>query len=170
MTRLHATGLVLVGLLIGALLSVPSSAATGSGGTTAAPAAAAARLSPQRFLLLQTNPNQHRPMVAAFGAIHDHGRDIVLGPHRDRFKLQHGSVWIYHQARRGSTHDRFDPTTCYFSFTERGRWHVIRASGAYVGAHGFGHYRVHGDGFNCNENTPPEVFQLRIRAVGRIGA
>ena len=79
MTRLHATGLVLVGLLVGALLSVPSSAATGSGGTTAAPAAAAARLSPQRFLLLQTNPKQHRPMVAAFGAIHDHGRDIVLG-------------------------------------------------------------------------------------------
>lgn len=166
MTRLHAIGLTAVGLLVGALLGVPTATATTSSGV----ADTATRLTPQRFLILQTDPNQHRPMVAAFGAIHDHGRDIVLGPHRDRFKFRFGSVWVWHKARQGSVHEHFDPTTCYFKFTERGRWHVIRASGAYVGAQGGGHYRVLGDGFNCNENSEPEVFQLRIRAVGRIGA
>ena len=146
-------------LLAGALLSAPSaSASDDTMDTTSAQR--------QKFVLIQNDPNVSGGPIAATGAIHARGTDVVLGDVRDRFKVPDGNVVIKHRPTRGSSSESFDPVTCLFTYKERGTWRTIKGTGAYAAVQGHGRYRVLGQGFGCNEKRPPEVFILRIVAKG----
>src|SRR5262245_36865667 len=141
----------------------------GVGVASAAPAPQATQsqmAARQRFLLLDDDGNPNRAAVVANGAIHALGHDVVLGPRRDRFVFDNGSVVIRH--RPTDSHDSYDEETCHFSFVEVGTWRVVRATGAYVGATGHGHYRVTGQGINCNPRRAPSLFLLKIVARGQL--
>jgi len=147
-------------ILLGALFTVPSAVAQ-SGGS----ANKAARGAPiQRFLALSTNPRENaKPIVLGFGPIHAKGVDRPVTNHKDVFRFPAGSLIVQHQRVAGNR--KHDPVTCLFRFSERGTYQVVRGTGDYVGAHGHGHYVVHGTFIAC-KNQPPEVFEFRIKAHG----
>ncbi len=162
-----------VGILVGALLGIPSGAVQADGAADN-PAARAVQ-GRQVFLLISTDPSDEGggPIVA-FGPIHARGHDTVLGPRRDRFEFPDGNLIIRHRPRSTPV-ERFDPVTCYFKFVEVGRWWVTRGSRDYADAAGQGRYRVVGEGIGrknaqgqCSENRPPLEFYVKIRAVGRL--
>jgi hypothetical protein len=144
------------------MLGVPASSATGQSATTAAVQGH------QRFLLVSTDPSEEGGPVAGFGPIHARGTDVVINDRRDRFEFPAGNVVIRHRAAKGSTHEFHDAKTCYFRFRERGTWTAVSGTGAYAKVHGGGTYRVLGQGFGCDQNKPPEVFSLTIRARGHL--
>jgi hypothetical protein len=149
----------MVGALVGLLLGVGVSSATGSWSGDS---------EFQRFVLVQTDPEVEGGPIAANGAIHAKGKDVVLSDFKDRFEFPDGNVVIKHKPKEGTSVDRFDPVTCLFTFRERGSWKAVRGSGAYEGVSGSGTYRVLGQGFGCSENQPPGVFFLRIVARGAL--
>jgi hypothetical protein len=154
--RIHAFAAV---MLAGALLSAPPAGASGSetDETTA---------QPQRFVLIQNDPQESGGPIAATGPIHARGTDVVIGDFKDRFKFPDGNLVIRHKPEKGSANESFDPVTCLFTFTERGTWKTIRGTGAYSQVEGNGTYRVLAQGFGCEQDMPPEVFTLRIVAKG----
>lgn len=158
-TRTRVWGIGLVGVLVGALMSTPSAGAGTAG---------ADQRGRQVFLLVQTDPSVEGGPIAAFGPIHARGVDVVTGEFRDRFEFPDGNLVIRHRPREGSAQESFDEETCYFRFSERGRWWVVRGTGAYADASGGGRYRALGEGFGCSETEPPEVFYLKIRAQGHL--
>ena len=120
----------------------------------------------QRFVLIQSDPNEEGGPIAANGPIHAQGTDVVIGDFKDRFKFPDGNVIIKHKPEKGSSAESFDPVTCLFTFTEHGTWKAVKGTGAYADVQGNGTYRVLGQGIGCDENKPPEVFILRIVAKG----
>jgi hypothetical protein len=154
----HVRVLGMVGAMVGLLLGVGAGSAAGSG--------TSGDRQVQRFVLVQTDPEVSGGPIAATGAIHAKGSDVVLSDTRDKFKFPKGDVVIQH--RPASSANKFDPVTCLFTFSERGAWHAVRGSGAYEGVSGGGHYRVFGQGFGCSQNEPPEVFFVRIVAQGAL--
>ena len=144
-------------MLVGALATVPSSAAQGSGGAdTGTPI--------QRFLAISTNPNEKaNPAVLGFGPIHAKGVDKAVTNHKDVFRFPAGSLIVQHQRVAGNR--KHDPVTCLFRFSERGTYQVVRGTGDYVGAHGHGHYVLHGTFVAC-KNQPPEATVFQVRAHG----
>ena len=151
----------MVGALVGLLLGVGASSATGSGN-------GGGDREFQRFVLVQTDPAVEGGPIAANGAIHAKGEDVVLGEFKDRFEFPDGNVVIKHRPKAGTSVDRFDPVTCLFTFRERGSWKAVRGSGAYEDVSGGGTYRALGQGFGCSENEPPDVFFLQIVARGAL--
>ena len=80
-------------LLAGALLSAPSVSASGvETDRTAAQT--------QKFVLIQSDPNESGGPIAANGPIHAHGTDVVIGDFKDRFKFPDGNVVIKHKPTR----------------------------------------------------------------------
>jgi hypothetical protein len=154
--------IALATMLAGTMLAVPSAVA---GGDSSEDSSAVQGQRHQRFLLLNTNPRVDGGTVLGFGPIHAKGKDKVLGPRKDRFIFPNGSVLLRHKPSAPGR-DRFDQTTCYFKFVERGTWRVTGGTGAYRGASGHGRYRVRGEGVACNENKPPRIFMLRVVATG----
>jgi hypothetical protein len=146
-------------LLTGALLSAPSVSAYGSGNDRTA-------AQTQKFVLIQSDPNEEGGPIAATGPIHAEGTDVVIGEFKDRFEFPDGNVVIKHNPKEGLSTESFDPVTCLFTFRERGTWKTVKGTGAYADVQGNGTYRVLGQGFGCDENQPPEVFILRIVAKG----
>lgn len=174
MVRSRTHILAVVGILVGALLGIPSAGAV-QGDDAANNLAARVVQGRQVFLLISTDPSDEGggPIVA-FGQIHANGHDTVLGPRRDRFEFPDGNLIIRHRPVRTPV-ERFDPVTCYFKFVEVGRWRVTRGTADYADAAGRGRYRAVGEGINrknargqCSENRPPLVFYVKIRAVGRL--
>jgi hypothetical protein len=157
-TRSHIRVFAAV-MLAGALLSAPSVSA--SGGETDRFAAQT-----QRFVLIQSDPEESGGPIAATGPIHAPGTDVVISDFKDRFKFPDGNVVIKHNPKEGLSTESFDPVTCLFTFTERGTWKTVSGTGAYADVQGNGTYRVLGQGFGCDEKKPPEVFILRIVAKG----
>jgi hypothetical protein len=150
----------MVGALVGLLLGVGASSATGSangGGDR-----------DQRFVLVSTDPAVDGGPIAANGAIHARGTDIVLSEFRDRFEFPAGNVVITHTPKAGTSVNQFDPVTCLFTFRERGSWKAVSGSGAYAGVSGGGRYQAFGSGFGCSETAPPEVFFVRSVARGAL--
>src|SRR5215213_4001082 len=147
----------MVGALVGLLLGVGAGSAIGSGDEEF-----------QRFVLVNTDPSAEGGPIAANGAIHARGTDIVLSEFKDRFKFPDGNVVIKHRPKAGSVVESFDPVTCLFTFRERGSWKAVRGSGAYEDVSGGGRYRALGQGFGCSETEPPEVFFIRIVARGSL--
>ena len=148
--RIHALAAV---VLAGALLSIPSVGASGSEASTI------------KFVGIQTKPN-HDPTIAATGAIHAQGNDVVTGNLTDRFEFPDGNVLIRHKPEKGSNSETFDPVTCLFTFTEKGTWKTTGGSGAYDNVQGSGTYKVVGEGFGCEENEAPDAFYVKIVAKG----
>jgi hypothetical protein len=146
-------------LLAGALLSAPPVSASG-GGTDRTAA------HHQRFVLIQSDPEESGGPIAATGPIHARGTDVVISDFKDRFKFPDGNVLITHKPAKGGSAEHFDPVTCLFTFTEHGTWKTDQGTGAYAHVQGNGTYRVFGQGFGCDQNKPPEVFILRIVAKG----
>jgi len=146
-------------LLAGGLLSAPPVSASGgeADGTAA---------QTQKFLLIQTDPQESGGPIAANGPIHARGTDVVINDAKDRFKFPDGNVVIKHKPDKNGSTDSFDPVTCLFTFTEHGTWKTVSGTGAYAAVQGSGTYRVLGQGIGCDENKPPEVFSLRIVAKG----
>jgi len=123
----------------------------------------------QKFLLISTNPNsEDGGPIAATGPIHAKGVDKVVSDTKDKFVFPAGTLVIKHKPAKGSQHDSFDPTTCLFTFTERGSWKVTKGTGAYSNAEGSGTYKVRGEGFGCDQNQPPNPFYVRIEANGKV--
>jgi hypothetical protein len=154
--RMHVLTTVVV--LAGALLSVPPADAANT----------AEQSGHQRFVLITTDPNVEGGPIAANGAIHAKGTDVVLNDHRDRFKFPDGNVVIRHHVAKGSRHQSFDQTTCLFTYRERGTWRTIRGTRAYADVSGRGTYRLVVQGFGCDENTPPDPFFTRVVAKGHL--
>lgn len=149
-------------VLTGALLSVPAADAANTIQT-------ADRAGHQRFVLISNSPDDDGGPIAANGVIHAHGTDVVINNHRDRFEFPDGSVLIGHHRTKGSAQQSFDPTTCLFTYSERGTWHAIRGTKAYADVTGGGTYRVLAQAFGCEENSPPAPSFTRIVAKGRLG-
>ena len=148
-------------MLLGAAFTVPSAVAHSGGGADRAGEGAPT----QRFLVIDTNPREKpKPVVLGFGPIHAKGVDKQVSGHKDIFKFPNGSLIIRHQ--RTSHSQSHDSATCLFRFTERGTYQVARGTGAYVGAHGHGHYVVHGKFVACGHQGPPAAFVVQIRAHG----
>lgn len=146
-------------LLAGALLSAsPTGASRGQNATPAA--------QQQKFVLIQSDPEESGGPIAANGPIHARGTDVVIDDFKDRFKFPDGNVIIKHKPDKGGSADSFDPVTCLFTFTEHGTWKAVSGTGAYAEVQGNGTYQVLGQGIGCDENKPPEVFILRIVAKG----
>jgi hypothetical protein len=155
--------LIVILVLTGALLSVPTVATGGD------PAERAAGF--QKFLLLevQTDNNDDgkettATRVVARGEVHALGFSKRLGPRRDRFRFPRlGTLVIRHTPNQDSQHESFDNGTCYFTFRERGSWRVVRGTGDFADATGHGHYRVRGHGVAC---TTTQLFSSKVRATG----
>jgi hypothetical protein len=155
------SAMVLAVMLLGALVTVPSSAAQGGGGMDRG---AMGRAPIERFLAISTSskPNAN-PVLLGFGPIHAKGVDKAVSNHKDIFRFPRGNLIVRHQrVARSRDHD---PKTCLFEFSERGTYKVVRGTGAYVGAHGHGHYVVNGKFVAC-KNQPPEASFFQIRARG----
>jgi hypothetical protein len=152
--------MTLVVMLLGALFTVPSAVARGVGGTDKA-----ARGAPiQRFLAIGTDLKTENLVLLGFGPIHAKGVDKVISNHKDVWRFPNGSLIVRNQKVAG--HRDRDPATCLFRFFERGTYQVVRGTGDYAGAHGHGHYRVHGKFIGCNLDNPPDAFLVVIRAHG----
>ena len=114
--------------------------------------------------MIDTKPSdKNKPPVLGFGPIHAKGVDKQVSGHKDIFTFPNGSLIIRHQRVSGSR--SHDSATCLFRFTERGTYQVARGTGAYVGAHGHGHYVVHGKFVACHRG-PPVAAMVQIRAHG----
>jgi hypothetical protein len=148
-------------MLLGALFTVPSAVAQGGGDADRAGGGART----QRFLVIDTHPSEKaNPVLLGFGPIHDKGVDKQVSRHKDIFRFPKGSLIVrHHRVAGGRSHDA---ATCLFRFFERGTYKVVRGTGAYVGAHGHGHYRVNGKFVACTHQGPPKVFVFQIRAHG----
>lgn len=146
-------------LLLGALFTVPSAVAQTGGAVTAAPGGHI-----QRFLVVSTNPSDNaNPIVLGFGPIHARGVDKAVSNTKDIFRFPHGSLIVRHHRTAHAQHH--DPATCFNTFSERGTYKVARGTGAYAGARGHGHYRVHVQFVACAHQRP-QAFMLEIRAQG----
>ena len=155
------SAMALAVMLLGALVAVPSSVAQGGGG---ADRGDAGRAPIERFLAISTSARENaNPVLLGFGPIHAKGVDKAVSNHKDIFRFPKGSLIVRHQ--RVSRHRDHDPKTCLFVFSERGTYQVVRGTGAYVGAHGHGHYVVNGKFVAC-KNQPPEASFFQIRARG----
>jgi hypothetical protein len=146
------SAIALAVLLLGALVTVPSSAAQGGG---SAPT--------QRFLALSTKVDDPNLVLLGFGPIHAKGVDKAVTAHKDVFRFPNGSLIVRHQRVAG--HRTHDPVTCLFRFYERGTYQVVRGTGDYVGAHGHGHYVVHSKFVACGQQ-PPDAAYIQIQAHG----
>jgi hypothetical protein len=154
-------------MLVGALFTVPSAIAQSGGGADNAVRGAdkvAGGAPIQRFLAISTSPRENaKPVVLGFGPIHAKGVDKEVNNHKDIFRFPDGSLIVRHQ--RVARHRHHDPATCLFTFRERGTYRVVRGTGAYVGAHGHGHYRLHAKFVSCRHQRP-DVVVVEIRAHG----
>jgi hypothetical protein len=146
-------------MLLGALVTVPSSVAQAGGGVDRG---VGARAPIERFLAISTKENEN-PVLLGFGPIHAKGVDKAVTNRKDVFRFPKGSLIVRHQRVAG--HRDHDPATCLFKFFERGTYQVVRGTGDYVGAHGHGHYVVNGTFVAC-KNQPPDVAVFQIRARG----
>jgi hypothetical protein len=163
------SAMALAVMLLGVLVTVPSSVAQGGGGADrgggGADRAVGAGAPTQRFLAIGTDPRENaKPVVLGFGPIHAKGVDNSVTNHKDVFRFPNGSLIVRHQKVAG--HRGHDPATCLFRFFERGAYQVVRGTGDYVGAHGHGHYVLHGKFVACGHRGPPDAFVFQIRAHG----
>ena len=155
------SAMALAVMLLGALVAVPPSVAQGGG---SADRGDAGRAPIERFLAISTSARENaNPVLLGFGPIHAKGVDREVGNHKDVFRFPRGSLLVRHQRVAGNHHH--DPTTCLFTFFERGTYQVVRGTGDYVGAHGHGHYVLHGTFVAC-KNQPPEATVFQVRAHG----
>jgi hypothetical protein len=118
----------------------------------------------EHFVLLQTDPNAAGPIAIASGPIHARGTDIVINDNNDVFKFPAGTVRVHHVAKH--SHSTFDKVTCYGTQTETGTYRISSGTGAYDDAHGHGTYSVSVHAVGCDQNAPPEIFSLVVRASG----
>ena len=154
------SAMALAVMLLGALVTVPSSVAQDGGG---ADIRDAGRAPIQRFLAISTSARENaKPVVLGFGPIHAKGVQVV-GNRRDVFRFPKGSLIVKHQRVAGNRDH--DPATCLFRFFERGTYQVVRGTGDYVGAQGHGHYLLHTTFVACKDQ-PPDAFVAQIRAHG----
>lgn len=149
--------------VIAAAVSAAGIAATVIGTAVASASGAAPT---EHFLGLNNNPNTNGVQaVVAQGPIHATGKDVVVSGHKDRFVFPNGSITVVHH-KVGKDTQSFDRVTCYGTFGEHGTYTVTRGSGAYVGAHGTGTYRLVGKVVGCSQNKPPRIFQVQLVANG----
>jgi hypothetical protein len=150
------SAIALAVLLLGALVTVPSSAAQGGGSVDSG-------VPTQTFLALSTNPDDPNAVIVGFGPIHAKGVDKAITAHKDIFRFPKGSLIVRHQRTAGNR--AHDPVTCLFRFYERGTYQVVRGTGDYVGAHGHGRYVVHSKFIGCGQQ-PPDAAYFQIQAHG----
>ena len=152
---------VVIGFLAAALVGAPS--------TSAALSANSAAPGDQRFLLLESGTDEDGVRtVLGFGTIHAKGKWVTINDFKDRFKFADGNVVIKHNPDESTQQETYDPDTCYFQFSERGTWKVVKGTGAYVDAVGSGTYRVRAYGVGCSEDGPDELFTFRAVARGTL--
>jgi len=153
-------------LLMGAVLSTPVSAVS----VVQAAHTSDRVAGHQEFLVISTDPSDEGAgFIAATGPIHASGKDVVVNNHTDRFEFPNGNLVIKHKRKKGSGTDSFDAANCLFTFKEKGTWKAGDGStGAYANATGGGTYRVLGQGIGCDQNKPPQVFTLTIKAKGNL--
>jgi hypothetical protein len=121
----------------------------------------------ERFLGLQTDPSPTAtPTIVAKGPIHAQGSDIVHDSTHDTFVFPDGSIDVTHAPKHSRSFS--DPVTCLFREHERGRYWITGGTGAYAAASGHGHYTADVTAVGCDQNAPPTVFMLVIRAQGPI--
>jgi hypothetical protein len=147
-------------LKLRALVGLVAIAAVGAIGSGTAGASTTAT---QYFTASQTSVDGPITVVAS-GPIAATGTDLVETNHRDRFVFPQGDVIVKHEAT--SSRESFDPETCVGTFSERGRYTVVRGSNAYRGVSGSGRYKAFAIFQGCDPNEPPTSFALVILAHG----
>jgi hypothetical protein len=121
----------------------------------------------ERFLGLQTDPSDTAsPTIVASGPIHATGSDTVIDDTHDTFVFPDGSINVTHTPKH--TRDFSDPVTCLFREHESGSYRITGGTGAYADVSGHGHYTADVTAVGCDQNAPPAVFMLVIRAHGPI--
>jgi hypothetical protein len=149
--RLAKTGVVALG--IGVL------------GIVGASPAVAANCPTEHFLGVNTSTADNAPSpVSATGPIHALGIDTELSDTKDRFAFPKGSLIIVHKAKHDTQSG--DPKTCTGGFTETGTYTIASGTGAYKHAHGHGTYAIAGYFIGCDQNKPPLVSSVILKASG----
>lgn len=133
---------------------------------TAAAGSASGAVPTEHFAGLQDNPNSNGfAVIIGNGPIHDHGKDVVVNGHTDKFVFAKGSLTIHHWYTT-KQQQHFDTVTCYGTFRQSGVYRVAGGTGAYANARGYGKFTVRGATYGCSENKSPQVFQLTLYASG----
>jgi hypothetical protein len=150
------------------LVAVLGIAAVAALGFAATPAGASTT-GAETFTLLSTDPSDNaQPIVIANGPVHARGTDVQVSGSIDRFVFPAGTLRVQHKTTGGTSHDTFDPVTCYGTHTERGTFTVVRGSGAYKAASGSGSYRLAIAFVGCDPQAQPDLFSLTIHAHGTL--
>ena len=142
------------------LLSLAAIVVVGAIGTGTA---GASSTSTQYFTAVQTSADGPTTVVAA-GPISATGTDIVVTNHKDHFVFPQGTLIVKHEAT--SSRESFDPETCVLTFSERGKYTIVRGSDAYRGVSGSGRYKAFGFVEGCDPNQPPTSVAVVILAHG----
>ncbi len=109
------------------------------------------------------NINSNTQPVEVFGPINAKGTDHVLN-NNDRFDFPDGSLYVRHHP--SSDHSSYDAKNCVFSQVESGTYTVVKGTGAYAKAHGYGSYDAFFIGEGCSQNKPPVLSAVTINASG----
>ena len=134
-----------------------------------ASAAGAATTGTQTFTLLSTDPSDGaQPIIIANGPVHARGTDVQVSPSIDRFVFPSGNLKIHHKTTAGTSHDSFDPVTCYGTHTENGTFTVTNATGAYKNATGSGSYTLKITFIGCDPDSQPDYYSLEVDATGTL--
>ena len=123
----------------------------------------------ETFIGLSTDPSDNaQPIIIANGPVHARGTDVQVSPSNDRFVFPAGNLKIHHKTTAGTSHDSFDPVTCYGTHTENGTFTVTKGTGAYKNATGSGTYTLKVTFIGCDESAQPDYFSLEIDATGTV--
>ena len=123
----------------------------------------------ETFTRLSTDPSDNaQPIIIANGPVHARGTDVQVSPSNDRFVFPAGNLKIHHKTTAGTSHDSFDPVTCYGTHTENGTFTVTKGTGAYKNATGSGTYTLKVTFIGCDESAQPDYFSLEIDATGTV--
>jgi hypothetical protein len=145
-----------------ALLSLTAIVVAGALG---AGVAGASTSGTEYFTAVSTSENGPVTVVAS-GPISAVGTDTVLGTHRDKFVFPAGTLTVRHEFITRA--QKFDVSTCTFTFKETGTYVITRGTGAYAHVTGSGRYRASAVGTGCDPNEPLTSFIQIIQAHGPI--
>lgn len=118
----------------------------------------------EHITLLSSDPTTTDVIAIGRGPIHARGTDQFVSDTEDLITFPAGTLTVHHHVTK--SHDTSDPTTCYFSHRERGKYTITSGTGAYAAIHGHGTYRLVVTTVGCDPNAAPDFFTLRVDAKG----
>jgi hypothetical protein len=156
-------------LAIAAAAAALTLAGTGLASASPSPSASGT----EQFYLSTTSATATTMPVIAAGVFTAAGVDHA-GNSVDTLKFANGSFQIIHPGP-GTGHPKFNPKTCFVTFTGTGKFTLGHGTGAYKGISGSGKVavtfvaigaRTHSGA--CSKNAPPVAFQQSLRGTAHL--